>query len=240
MKKVSIFLLTLLALLPWHVKAETEVKEPVKVYMFEAGGCPYCEQEKEYLQGLESYNEKFVIVEKEAFIDHVNFDPGVDYDLAQQVANTFKKAGFKDADGRGTPFVIISDLYAATMYNSDLEKYINQAYEEGDKDVVSCIEEGRDDCIEGAEVKTISGKAIAIIGVSAVVLIGAILVLNRQFSKLEEIKEEKKEAPKKEEASKEEVKKEVKTVKAKEPKVEAKKKTTAPKSKTTQKPKTKK
>ena len=92
MRKFKIFLLTLLVLLPLGVKAET--KEPVKVYMFEAGGCPYCEQEKEYLQGLESYNEKFVIVEKETFIDHFDFAPGADYDLAQQVAKAFKKAGF--------------------------------------------------------------------------------------------------------------------------------------------------
>ena len=43
-------------------------KEKVKVYIFEAGGCPYCEAEIEYLEGLDSYGEKFEIVRKELYV----------------------------------------------------------------------------------------------------------------------------------------------------------------------------
>ena len=48
-------------------------KEKVKVYIFEAGGCPYCEMQEDYLKGLESYNKKFEIIKKELYIDHVDW-----------------------------------------------------------------------------------------------------------------------------------------------------------------------
>lgn len=123
--------------------------EKVKVYIFEAGGCPYCEAEIEYLKGLDSYNEKFEIIQKELYVDHVDWAQGKDYQLGVAVANAFKKAGFENASYSGTPFVVISDLYAAATYSTDLEKYINQAYEEGDKDVVSCIANDGDNCLAG-------------------------------------------------------------------------------------------
>ncbi len=149
---------------------EPEYKEGmVKVYVFEAGGCPYCEMELEYLKGLASYGEKFVIVKKELYVDHENWAHGADYDLGVTVATEFKEAGFSEASYSGTPFVVISDVYAATNYSEDLESYIDKAYEKGDKDVVKCIEDGNTDCINTA------GKydTLIIIGIF-VVLIGGI------------------------------------------------------------------
>lgn len=191
MKKIGLWLLMLLALLPLGVKAveaeDTEEKAKVKVYVFEAGGCPWCEQEREYLEGLDSYNVKFEIVPKKLFVDHVNWEPDVDYTLGVEVAKAFNKAGFKDAKSNGTPFVIISDLYAATAYNDALEPYIEQAYEEGDKDVVGCIERGEENCIEAVAEKKISTKGIIILSCSLVVLmagiIGAGIYLNKKASK---------------------------------------------------------
>ena len=56
-KKLFSILFAMLLFVPFFVKAD----EKVKVYIFEAGGCPYCEAEVEYLKGLDSYNEKFTI-----------------------------------------------------------------------------------------------------------------------------------------------------------------------------------
>ncbi len=146
MKKYFISLLTLF-LIPLTVLAKDEDK--VKVYLFEAGGCPYCEMEMEYLEGLDSYNEKFVIVKKELYVDHNDWAPGDDFITGAKAAMAFNDAGFSDAGYNGTPFVVISDLYAAASYSTSLESVINEAYEKGDKDVVGCIDKGKDKCLSG-------------------------------------------------------------------------------------------
>lgn len=144
MKKILLTILAVLFVLPMTVFAKD--KEPVKVYVFEAGGCPYCEAQIEYLKSLESYEKKFVVVQKELYIDHEDWEPGKDYDLGVKVAKAYKNAGFADASYQGTPFVVISNLYAAAAYNTDLEDIINTAYEKGDADVISCFEKGNDNC----------------------------------------------------------------------------------------------
>lgn len=144
-KKLLSVLFTLLLLIPLGINAEE--KEKVKVYIFEAGGCPYCEAEVEYLKGLEGYNKTFTIEIKELYVDHVDWKPDKDYDLGVKVANGFLNAGFTDASYQGTPFVVISDLYAASAYSTSLESVINEAYEKGDKDIVSCYADGKEDCL---------------------------------------------------------------------------------------------
>ena len=104
--------------------------------------------QEEYLKGLESYDKKFEIIKKELYIDHVDWQKGKDYDLGVKVANGFKKMGFEDASYQGTPFVVISDLYAAASYSTSLEKVINEAYEKGDRDIVSCYEKGNTNCLD--------------------------------------------------------------------------------------------
>lgn len=143
MKKIIFSMLALLLALPLIVSADKKVK----VYMFEAGGCPYCEAEEEYLKKLDSYGKKFELIKKELYVDHVDWEKGKDYDLGVKVANGFKDADFKDASYQGTPFVIISDLYAAAGYNTSLEDVINEAYEKGDKDIVGCYDSGKDNCL---------------------------------------------------------------------------------------------
>ena len=152
------------------VEVEPEYKEGmVKVYLFEAGGCPWCERETQYLKGLASYGEKFVIIKKELYVDHDTWAHGKDYDLGVKVADAFKEAGFSEANSQGTPFVVISDVYAATNYSESLESYIDEAYEKGDKDVVKCFEEGKTNCLNtGGKYDT-----LIIIGIF-VVLIGGI------------------------------------------------------------------
>ena len=177
MEKIKSVLVTLLAAFvvfsgvgTINVKAEGKVK----VYIFEAGGCPFCEQEIQYLQGLDSYNEKFEIVQKELYVDHVDWAQGKDYQLGVSVANAFKNAGFENASYTGTPFVVISDLYAAATYSTDLEKYINQAYEEGDKDVVGCIANDGDECLKGQKKdnsETIQTVVVVLLIVGAVALV---------------------------------------------------------------------
>lgn len=155
-KKLLSVLFTLLLLIPLGINAEE--KEKVKVYIFEAGGCPYCEAEVEYLKGLEGYNKTFTIEIKELYIDHVDWKPGKDYDLGVKVANGFLNAGFTDASYQGTPFVVISDLYAASAYSTSLESVINEAYENGDKDIVKCYEDGKDNCLDHLKKDTSSSS----------------------------------------------------------------------------------
>ena len=138
MKKILVVLFALLLMIP-VVSLNAKEKAKVKVYIFEAGGCPYCEAEVEYLQKLDSYNKKFTIERRELYVDHVNWAPGRDYELGKAVAEKFQNDGFEDASYQGTPFVVISDLYAAATYSTSLESYINDAYKKGDKDVVNQI-----------------------------------------------------------------------------------------------------
>lgn len=176
MKKLLLLTVTLLTsfALINNVKAE----ELVKVYMFEAGGCPFCEKEMEYLEGLDSYNKKFEVIRKELYVDHVDWARGKDYDLGVKVANYFQSKGFTNAKYTGTPFVVISDVYAAATYSTQLESYIDKAYQEGDKDIVGKIE--RDELVEEKENHTAIIIAIAVILVSG---IAALVVVATHDSK---------------------------------------------------------
>ncbi len=151
MKKIILSILSILMVtlaIP-VVKAEesdTVENEKVKVYVFTAGGCGYCENELAYLKSLDSYNEKFEIVELEMYVDNVDWEKGKDYDIAVKVTNLFTDACFENVSYSGTPLVVISDIYALTSYNDDLESYINAAYERGDKDIVGCLINNEEDC----------------------------------------------------------------------------------------------
>ena len=149
MKKFKIFLILILLMSFFSImNVNAKGKTKVKVYIYEAGGCPYCELQEEYLKGLDSYNKKFEIVKKELYVDHIDWEVGKDYNLGEKVANGFKKVGFENASYTETPFVVISDLYAATGYSTSLEEVINKAYENGDKDIVSCYEKGYTNCLD--------------------------------------------------------------------------------------------
>lgn len=163
MKKILGLLIVIMSMFTLTIKVKAE--DLVKVYVFEAGGCPWCEREKQYLEGLESYNKKFEIVTKELYVDHETWAQGADYDLGVKVANYFQQRGFTDAKYTGTPFVVISDLYAAATYSTDLESYIDKAYEEGDKDIVGMLANEKE--------KSNIGVLIAIL----VVLVGGVSAL---------------------------------------------------------------
>ncbi len=140
----AIILVLLVMLIIPNVSAKSKSK--VKVYVFEAGGCPYCEAQIEYLKGLSSYNKKFEIVQKELYVDHIDWKQGKDYALGKEVAEAFLNQGFQDASYQGTPFVVISNTYAAAAYSQNLEEIILEAYKKGDKDIVKCFEDGNDNC----------------------------------------------------------------------------------------------
>ena len=208
MKKVLVVLFAMLLFIPSVLFAEGNNK--VKVYVFEAGGCPYCELELEYLKGLSSYKTKFEIVKKQLYVDHVDWKEGKDYKLGVSVATAFNEAGFEDAAYTGTPFVVISDIYAVAGYSQDLEDIINEAYDEGDKDAVACIAAGNDNCVRpinnenlsSTEKNSINKKpAIVIVVLGAIALVGAVIYIikNRNTDvieeKIEEVKPLKKTTP---------------------------------------------
>ena len=208
-KKLLSVLFTLLLLIPLGINAEE--KEKVKVYIFEAGGCPYCEAEVEYLKGLEGYNKTFTIEIKELYIDHVDWKPGKDYDLGVKAANGFLNAGFTDASYQGTPFVVISDLYAASAYSTSLESVINEAYEKGDKDIVSCYADGKEDCLNHlakednkvTDNDSATGANTWVVAVMGLLVIGTIIIkstidtnriveaINSKNYKIKDVKESK-------------------------------------------------
>ena len=142
-KRILVIIIAILAFIPF-VSAKDK---KVKVYMFEAGGCPYCEAQEEYLKGLDGYDKKFELIKKELYVDHVEWKEGKDYELGVKVATSFQEAGFENASYEGTPFVVISDLYATAGYSESLEDIINEAYEKGDKDIVGCYADGKNDCL---------------------------------------------------------------------------------------------
>ena len=205
MKKLLTLVLSVLLMVS-VVNAEGKVK----VYMFEAGGCPYCEAQEEYFKGLEGYGKTFELIKKELYVDHIEWKEGKDYAIGKKVAEAFNEAGFEDASYEGTPFVIISDLYAAAAYSTDLETFINAAYEEGDRDVVTCIQNNGEDCIRPRLIEDLNGESKAAnskAGIVVVILGGLLLVgaavyafknhnneaENVKEEKVEEVKEEVKE-----------------------------------------------
>ena len=145
--KISIFIIFLFMTISF---VDVSAKEKVKVYIFEAGGCSYCKLEEDYLKGLDSYNKKFEIVNKELYIDHIDWQKGKDYELGVKVAN-----GFSDASYQWTPFVVIGDLYAASSYSTTLEDVINEAYENDSKDIVNCYEKDNTNCLDHLKEKNI-------------------------------------------------------------------------------------
>lgn len=196
MKKYIIALLAVLCLVPMttYAKAKTTTttttKLPddlVKVYVFQKDGCQYCELQLEYLEGLESLNKKFTIVKKELYktTETEAWAHGEDYNLGVKVANAFNAAGFKDASYDGTPFVVISDLYAQTAYSSDLEAVIDEAYEKGDKDVVTCLDEGKENCLPEGPNQNVAGYII--LGITGVIVIIIIIASIRNKKELDEI-----------------------------------------------------
>lgn len=144
-KKIIFYILIVISM---FLITKVDAKEKVKVYIFEAGGCPYCEAEIEYLEKLPSYNEKFEIIRKETYIDHIEWEEGKDYDLTVKVVDIFKDAGFNEVSYHGTPLIIISNIYASSTYSTELESIIDYAYENGDVDVVSCIEKNENNCLK--------------------------------------------------------------------------------------------
>lgn len=127
---------------------KVSAKDKIKVYIFEAGGCPYCEAEIKYLKELDSYNKKFEIVTKELYIDHVDWEQGKDYDLGVKVATAFKNKGYEDASYQGTPFVVIGNIYAVSSYSTELKGIIDTAYENENPDIVECFINNEDNCEE--------------------------------------------------------------------------------------------
>ena len=146
MKKIKLLLFAVLC--SFLFIGTASAKDKVKVYVFEAGGCPYCEAEIEYLKKLDSYNKKFEIVQKELYVDHVDWEEGKDYDLGVKVAEAFLKKGYSNASYQGTPFVVISNVYAAASYSESLESIINKAYEDGDADIVGCFIDDNEGCAD--------------------------------------------------------------------------------------------
>ena len=67
MKKITFILLFIISLVMFLPLDNVMADKKIKVYMFEAGGCPYCEAQEEYLKGLAGYGKTFELVKKELY-----------------------------------------------------------------------------------------------------------------------------------------------------------------------------
>ncbi len=145
-KILMTFLVAVMVLMPFsvvNVNAEETNDEAttgevssnkVKVYVFVKDGCGYCEAQEQYLEELAKTNDKFQTVILRAYDS--NWKPVDYYDLASEVSDYFVNEGFENAAFSGTPLVVISDVYAAAAYSTELEDIINEVYEKGDVDIV--------------------------------------------------------------------------------------------------------
>ncbi|MDE6142206.1 MAG: hypothetical protein K2G03_06345, partial [Bacilli bacterium] len=71
--------------------------------------------------------------------------------------------------------------YGANVYSDNLEETINKAYEEGDKDAVSCLEKGgkNSECVRGAKDEADHDMAGLLIFLIAIGIVVAIVVTSR-------------------------------------------------------------
>lgn len=148
MKKFTLFVL-LICILGLSVKAQDN--DLVKVYVFVSKNGFYSDLSEEAiksLKGLESYGKKFEIIEKEAYVYSSKFgdaEDGKDLELFKKVIAVYNEAGF-DYTYTQTPTAIVSDEFIPGVDLDFVDKVVNDAYENGDKDLVGCIDRGENDC----------------------------------------------------------------------------------------------
>lgn len=105
-KKITLFVLTLLLLIPLSVKAEN--KEPVKIYMFRGETCHYCEDALAWFDSIEGqYGDYFDLITFEVWYSQENSQ------LMQTVAE------FMGDDASGVPYIIIGDYTYPNGFASD-------------------------------------------------------------------------------------------------------------------------
>lgn len=149
MKSIKKLLIITLVVFAFMFTANVSAKEKVKVYVFEAVGCPFCTQQIDTLKELSKTNPNFEIVVKELYKSNATWEPGPAYDLGVKVADAFKAKGYPDSTYQATPLMIFGNKYAAASYNSNLEvlgALINAAYENEEEDVVACYENNGTNC----------------------------------------------------------------------------------------------
>lgn len=105
-KKITLFVLTLLLLIPLSVKAEE--KEPVKIYMFRGATCHFCEDAIAWFDSIEGrYGQYFDLVKYEVWNSQVNSE------FMQTVAK------FMGDQASGVPYIIIGDYTYPNGFASD-------------------------------------------------------------------------------------------------------------------------
>lgn len=107
-KKITLFVLTLLLLVPFVVNAEGEGKEPVKIYMFRGETCHFCEDALAWFDSIEgTYGQYFDLITYEVWNDQNNSQ------LMQTVAE------FMGDDASGVPYIIIGDYTYPNGFAAD-------------------------------------------------------------------------------------------------------------------------
>ena len=171
---VAIFLIITLFFSPDVIRD----KDLPTVYVFSAGGCPFCEEEMKYLRGLKYYNERFLVKEKELYVDHIKWEKGKDYELGYEVADLFKTKFGDDAKLRGTPYVVIGNVYAASGLNEDLETIIKDTYDSKYYiDVVDCVKNKGTDCLKEKKKGSLSASYLPVKIIELIVMITGFILI---------------------------------------------------------------
>ncbi len=149
MKKLILIFIFML-LIPFTVNAKDNL---VKVYVFGMTNDTSTTDGINELKKLPSYNKKFKIIFKETYIKPSDtyigdWPKGKDYDLVEKIQNVFIKAGQIKKDEYNfyqAPLFFISDnFYMNSIEN--VSNAIDIAYKNGDKDIVGCVIDGKEDC----------------------------------------------------------------------------------------------
>lgn len=172
MKKIVLFML-LINIFCLSVKAEQH--DLVKVYVFVSKNGIHSDLSEKAiasLKGLESYGKMFEIIEKEAYTYSSKFsdvEDGKDLELFKKVIEVYNNAGY-DYTYTQTPTAFISNEFIPGVDLELVNEVINNAYENGDEDLVGCVERGENNCSVEKKEKNITStniikKVLVIIGI---------------------------------------------------------------------------
>lgn len=172
MKKIILFML-LINIFCLSVRAEKH--DLVKVYVFVSKSgihSDLSEKAIESLKGLESYGKQFEIIEKEAYVyssEYGDAEDGKDLELFKKVIEVYNNAGY-DYTYTQTPTAFISNEFIPGVDLKFVHEVINNAYENGDEDLVGCVERGENNCSVEKKEKNITStniikKVLIIIGI---------------------------------------------------------------------------
>lgn len=171
MKKLKLFIIGLLLVMPLFIFQTTALAESkkVNVYIFRGEGCPHCEEAIEWFEGTlaedEEYKDLYELVKYEVWYDESNSE------LMQAVAEQL------GTEASGVPFIVVGDKYFSGFSAQQSPEQIKTAIKEASEnskyqDIVSAVKNGNK--IVDTKEKTSILPIIIVSAVAIVVVLGLV------------------------------------------------------------------